>query len=215
MEIMNDCGAVPLSNPRREKFCQLYSGACFGNASKAYSEAGFKPKDCNSAKADSARLMRAPAVRARVSWLRREAEAMLAIDRTRVMEIRMKCAYDQEAAWNERLTALRDIEKAMGWCAPERVEHSMAEGAVIRFVQTAQEPAAVSAPTTFAGDGEPFPTLAHVEAVAALATIDAEPAPAVGLPCPHREAEAALSEIADAHAPSIINWGRLRKRPSV
>jgi hypothetical protein len=129
-----DDGATPLANPRHEAFCQLYAGACFGNGSRAYSEAGYRPKNEATARAEASRLLAKDNVWERVQHLRKLRMKDLAIDQTRVMELRLKVIYGQDSSDSDRLRALDSIEKAMGWHQPEKVEHSMAEGAVIRFV---------------------------------------------------------------------------------
>jgi hypothetical protein len=129
-----DDGATPLKNARWEAFCQHYAGGCFGNASKAYSEAGYAVKTPGALQADASRLLRNGIVFDRVTFLRKQRMKELAIDQTRIMEMRLKVIYGQDSSDSDRLRALDSIEKAMGWHQPEKVEHSMAEGAVIRFV---------------------------------------------------------------------------------
>ena len=107
-------GSTPLKNDRHERFCQLYAGQFFGNASKAYKESGYSPKTQNAADADSSRLVRHDKVYARVSFLRAEAMKQLPIDRMKILEIRLQCMNDIAASWTDRLRAAVDIEKSLG-----------------------------------------------------------------------------------------------------
>ena len=119
---------------RWEAFCQLYSGACFGNASKAYKDAGYKPKSEDSARVDASRLLTNGNVSKRIEHLRKLRGKELAIDQTRLMELRLKIIYNADSSDSDKLRAMDSIEKALGLAQPVKLEHSMAEGAVIKFV---------------------------------------------------------------------------------
>jgi phage terminase small subunit len=124
---------------RWERFCQLYAGACFGNASKAYIDAGYRPKGDDSARKEGSRLLTNVDIEKRIAHLRRLRMKELAIDQTRIMEMRLKIIYNADSGDGDKLRALDSIEKALGLNQPEKVEHSMAEGAVIRFINNSEE----------------------------------------------------------------------------
>jgi phage terminase small subunit len=124
---------------RWEAFCQAYSSHCFGNATKAYTEAGYRPKGDASARVDASRLLTNANIENRIAHLRRLRMKELAIDQTRIMELRLKVIYGADSADGDKLRALDSIEKALGLNQPEKVEHSMAEGAVIRFINNSEE----------------------------------------------------------------------------
>ncbi len=124
----------PLKNMRWEAFCQAYSSSCFGNAARAYREAGYKPQSDRAAANEGSRLLGNVGIESRISHLRRLRMKELAIDQTRIMELRLKVIYGADSADGDKLRALDSIEKALGLNQPEKVEHSMAEGTTIRFV---------------------------------------------------------------------------------
>lgn len=127
-------GSHPLANMRWEAFCQLYSSSCFGNAARAYRQAGYKPKTDGAAAAEACRLLINDNVDKRIAYLRKLRAKELAIDATRIMEMRLKIIYSADASDSDKLRALDSIEKALGLNQPEKIEHSMAEGTVIKFV---------------------------------------------------------------------------------
>lgn len=138
---------TPLTNTRHERFCQLVSGSCFGNASKAYTEAGFRATKRDVIYADASRLLSNATVSARIACLRQQRGRELAIDQTRLMELRLQCVYDTSTSWADKLRALDSIEKALGLAQPDQVRHSMAE-AVIKFIHTEEPtvPSVIAAP---------------------------------------------------------------------
>lgn len=116
--------AQPLENIRHERFAVLYSGECFGNASKAYQGAGYRPKCENSVRIDASRLLTNANIMARISFLRSALGKTLAIDCTRILELRLQIAYDRDEQGSTRLQALRDVERALGLEAPQRIEQT-------------------------------------------------------------------------------------------
>lgn len=138
----------PLLNMRHEAFCQLYAGACFGNAARALIEAGFKAKTPQVACVDASKLLTNSSIQARIAHLRQQRGRQLAIDQTRIMELRLAIVYNPDSSDADKLRALDSIEKALGLAQPVKLEHSMAEGAVIRFVHTEEPtvPSVITAP---------------------------------------------------------------------
>lgn len=59
-------------------------------------------------------------IKSRISYLRRIRFEQLAIDQTRIMELRLQIVYDKEEASNNKLSALKDIEKALGLTEPDK-----------------------------------------------------------------------------------------------
>jgi hypothetical protein len=129
-------GEQPLKNPRWEAFCQAYSGKAFGFAGKAYREAGYRPK--TDAAADSAgwALLRNLEVSERVAFLREERRKQLAVDATRILELRLKIAYSGTAKDADRIAALKDIERSLGLQQADKVqaEHTGVQELVVRIV---------------------------------------------------------------------------------
>jgi len=76
-----------LKNMRHEKFCQLYAGKCYGNATQAYKLAGYRPKDDNAAAAVASKLLRNVKVFSRIEYLRAENYKAIGIDRVEILEI--------------------------------------------------------------------------------------------------------------------------------
>jgi phage terminase small subunit len=124
---------------RWERFAQLYAGSCFGNATRAYMEAGYKPKTDSATRAESSRLLANDNVSSRVSFLRKQMMASIGLDALQIMRGRMKIAFGADTSDGDRLRAFDALEKALGLNQPEKVEHSMAEGAVIRFISETRE----------------------------------------------------------------------------
>lgn len=114
-----------LANPRHERFCQLYAGECFGNGTDAYNQAGYK---CgrDAARNNASDLLAKPCIRARVKELRSAIEDQLQIDQLWIAQNRKRIAEDGSAYKADRLAALRDLEKALGYVAPDtsNVTHS-------------------------------------------------------------------------------------------
>lgn len=112
-------GSSPLANPRHEQFAQAYAGEAHGNAAEAYRLAGYGPKNAKVAASAGLRLLINVNVLARIKALRSAIEDHLQIDRLWLAQQRKAIALDPLAAASERLAALRDIEKSMGWLAPD------------------------------------------------------------------------------------------------
>lgn len=115
-------GSLPLKNDRHEKFCQLYSGSCFGNTAAAYKQAGYSPRTSAAATSEAWRLFRNDDIARRVAFLRAEAMKQLPIDRARILELRLLCMNDKTASWTDRLRAASDIEKSLGLTEAVKVD---------------------------------------------------------------------------------------------
>lgn len=76
-----------LKNIRHEKFCQLYAGKCYGNATQAYKLAGYRPKTDSSAAVEASRMLRNVKVFQRIEFLRQENYRAIGIDRVEILEI--------------------------------------------------------------------------------------------------------------------------------
>jgi hypothetical protein len=129
-------GSRPLKNPRWEAFCQAYAGQAFGFAGRAYREAGYRPKDDNSADCAGWALYRNLQVSERIAFLREERRKQLAIDATRILELRLKIAYNGDAKDADRLAALKDVERSLGLQLPEKHELS---GSLMAYVVNVDE----------------------------------------------------------------------------
>jgi phage terminase small subunit len=114
----------PLENFRHERFCQLYAGALFGNGTQAYIEAGYRPKEADTASAQASMLLRKGKVWARIQYLREISMNELDIDRRRILEMRLEIAKDSQAGRADRLKALDALEKSLGLEAATKVELS-------------------------------------------------------------------------------------------
>jgi len=112
-------GSAPLANPRHEQFAQAYAGEAHGNAAEAYRLAGYGPKNAKVAGNAGGALLEFHGIRERVKALRRAIEDRLQIDRLWLATERKRIAVDPTTTAGERLAALRDIEKSMGWLAPD------------------------------------------------------------------------------------------------
>lgn len=110
----------PLRSKKRETFCLEASRDCWGNNTEAYCRA-FGVKDRDAAGASAARLMRDPAIKARIAALRNESIEQLGIDRKWILE-RRKYIAEHGGKNSDRLTALGDIEKSLGLDAPMRID---------------------------------------------------------------------------------------------
>ncbi len=112
--------AQAMRSRKREVFCQEVSGECWGNNTEAYCRA-FGATDRDAASASAARLMRDPAVRARIQCLREEAIQALGVDRRYLLEKRKHIAeHARNAA--DRLHALDSMEKSLGLDTPLKIE---------------------------------------------------------------------------------------------
>lgn len=112
-----------IRNPRWEAFARAYAGDCWGNAGRAYVEAGYSEKGADQG---GSRLLRNVEVGERIKVLREERLRALAVDRAWILEERLKIAADPDAGRADRLKALEHIERSIGAAEPERVqvEHS-------------------------------------------------------------------------------------------
>lgn len=117
-------GSGPLKNGKQEAFCQLF--ACPDpsgqrpTATAAYQTA-YKITDPATASAAASRLLTLPNVRTRVAFIRSQVADRLGIDRAEILAKRWEIAQrgGSNAARTNQLAALRDIEKALGFVAPE------------------------------------------------------------------------------------------------
>jgi phage terminase small subunit len=114
-------GAVPLKNQRHEAFCQAYAGKAFGFAGNAYREAGYHTRTDAAADSNGWKLLRKTEISSRVAFLREERRKQLAIDATRILELRLQIAYS-DAFPSDKLAALRDVERSLGLQTPEKHE---------------------------------------------------------------------------------------------
>ena len=120
----------PLDNIRHEKFCQLYSGRCYGFANRAYKLAGFNPKDDKSARSEGSKLLTNPNIWARIKHLREEMRQKMAIDASEILKLRLEIAKNRKKGTGDRLSALKDVERSLGLETPEKVELDI-KGAVL------------------------------------------------------------------------------------
>ena len=116
---MSADGSEPLTNQRWERFALAYSTKCFGMAGRAYSEATGRSKSKGSARTMGSRLLLNVDVLRRVRHLRREVMATLAIDAVSIAEERLQIATSPTASFADKLTALRDLERSLGFLRPD------------------------------------------------------------------------------------------------
>jgi phage terminase small subunit len=114
-----------LQNTRWEAFCQYYAGSCWGNATRAYTEAGYKAKNRNVAKSSGYKLLQKTEIEERVKFLRKKKLDLLGIDQNWIAEQR-KIIAEMSSKERNRLQALKDLEKGLGLLpdAKLRIEHS-------------------------------------------------------------------------------------------
>jgi hypothetical protein len=115
-------GSGPLANRRREAFCQAYAGDAWGNAAEAYRMAGYRPRGPNCDVSAGSRLLTYVDVSTRVRFLRAQWQAELHVDTRTILEARKAIASDQKTGAGDRLTAWRDIERALGLARPDRLD---------------------------------------------------------------------------------------------
>ena len=112
--------AQPMRSRKRETFCSEVAGECWGNNTEAYCRA-FGVTDRGAASASAARLLRDPAVRARIGFLRDESIERMGVDRLWILEKRKHIVeHARNAA--DKLHALEYIEKSLGLDAPLKLE---------------------------------------------------------------------------------------------
>lgn len=114
--------AEPLANIRHERFCQFYAGECFGYGGKAYIAAGYQSKTNGSAETDASRLIRNEQISNRIKHLREEYGKRIAIDAQKIMDMRLEIANCAGTKDCDRLAAIRDIERALGLDAPQKID---------------------------------------------------------------------------------------------
>jgi hypothetical protein len=68
-------------------------------------------------------MLTLPRVSARIDELREASNTKNTLTRQEIREIRAEIARDSDSNRKERMEAIRDEEKAMGWNAPDKVEH--------------------------------------------------------------------------------------------
>lgn len=109
---------MPL-NSRQEAFAQLIAD----NNKPRYAaiEAGYSEKTADQI---SSRLLKNVKVAARVEELREATTTEKTLTRQQIREIRAEIALDTDNSKQDRLAALRDDSKMMGWDAPQKIEHS-------------------------------------------------------------------------------------------
>lgn len=110
----------PLRSKKRETFCLEAARDCWGNNTEAYCRA-FGIADRNAAGASAARLMRDPAIKARIAALRNESIEQLGIDRKWILEKRKHIA-EHAGKNSDRLAAIDGIERSLGLDAPMRID---------------------------------------------------------------------------------------------
>jgi hypothetical protein len=141
-----------LRSTRYENFAQ---GVAEGKKPfKAYASAGFATSTTETAYGGSRKLMRKPAVLARIAELQREAEAECRINREQLLDFLFEVMltpagkahedhrvcqafrFSEQMRWlkmPDKLKAAELVIRINGWNDPERVEHSSAEPVVIRI----------------------------------------------------------------------------------
>jgi phage terminase small subunit len=107
-------------NARQEKFAQLIASGGISQV-EAYKQAGYSPK---SAESLAHRLIENDGVKARIAELREATTTEKTLTRQQIREIRAEIATDSDNSKQDRLAALRDDSKMMGWDAPQKIEHS-------------------------------------------------------------------------------------------
>lgn len=112
--------AQALRSRKREAFCQQAAGECWGNNTEAYCRA-FGTADRDAAGASAARLMRDPAVKARIAFLREESVTRMGVDRAYILDKRKYIA-EHGRHMADRLHALDAMEKSLGLDAPLKIE---------------------------------------------------------------------------------------------
>lgn len=74
-------GSLPLPNTREERFCQLYCGRHWANATLSYLEAGYTTEEVRTAQSSGSVLLSKPIVKARVAYLREQDAIGLDLER--------------------------------------------------------------------------------------------------------------------------------------
>ena len=115
MNTREDIPELELQDKDAERFCQHYAGQYFGSPEKAYiATYGENPL----ARREGEKLLLERNVFDRILHLRKVRLLSLAIDQTRIMELRLKIVYDQDEPSAVKLAAMRDIEKSIA--VPEK-----------------------------------------------------------------------------------------------
>lgn len=111
-----------LRNLRHELFCQAFTGEAWGNAAEAYRRAGYTAKNSKVAGNNALRLMEKDGIRERVKELRSAIQDRLCFDRMELAQLRLNIARNPNQDTGHRLAAIRDLEKSMGWQAPDKLK---------------------------------------------------------------------------------------------
>jgi phage terminase small subunit len=109
-------------NPRQEAFCRAYAGKAWGNAAEAYRLAGYRAKSPQSAGNAAFALLENLVIRERVKELRGDVEERLNLDRLELAEMRAEIARNPNADTGQRLAAMRDLEKMLGYLEPDKLD---------------------------------------------------------------------------------------------
>lgn len=113
-------GSATLANPRHERFATLYAGECFGNGADAYRKAGFNAKGAGVDRANGSRLLATAGVLARVRYLRRQAEAMIACDRATLLQLHSDIMLNPDADNRDRIQAAQEFARLQGYYSPDK-----------------------------------------------------------------------------------------------
>ena len=120
---------MPL-NARQETFAQLIAKGGISQV-EAYIKAGYSKA---SAKNLANRLMENDGVKSRINELREASCTEKTLTRQQIRELRAEIALDVDNSKTDRLAALRDDCKMMGWDAPQKIEHSGPGGEPIQSI---------------------------------------------------------------------------------
>jgi hypothetical protein len=126
-----ELGSYELPNARQEAFASYYAGECYGDLAGAYRKAGYTGTQIT---ALAQQLLRRPEIADRVRWLRAQALRESGIDQYALLRRRVAIADDVETRASDRLTALRDIERALGLGAQENPQAVSAVQVEVRIV---------------------------------------------------------------------------------
>jgi phage terminase small subunit len=114
-------------NSRQESFCKLFLSC--GIAAQAYREAGYQYTS-KSAGACASKLLRLPAVQARLTQLRNATDARLNrkdIKKEALVERFWEIVHDPDTRCSDAIQAGISVAKLLGWNAPTRVEHDLGD----------------------------------------------------------------------------------------
>lgn len=126
-----------LINPHHERFAQLLADAIIGVSNDTKEEAYSKTfpdrhvDDPKALQKAAYNLAKTKQIEGRVEELINTAQSRRTLSRMRVRELRCEIAENPESENRDRLAAMRDEAKMMGWDEPEKVE-----AAVTVFIRT-------------------------------------------------------------------------------